>query len=201
MGLSERKIRQQLEVKNQIIASSREIVQAEGWAALSIRKIAEAIEYSVPVVYKHFESKEAITSYFVAEGFAALKHEIESCVIQGDSIENRVQQVAKGYWLFASKNPQDYELMFGVGLPTCEMHQQVPSIKELSTYLLEIINELIASSKNENISSCIKYRSFWSILHGVVAIELLSLNRWDNVCPSEVLEDTVNAFIQSIKTN
>ncbi|WP_149526589.1 TetR/AcrR family transcriptional regulator [Sphingobacterium hotanense] len=201
MGLSERKLRHQQEVKNQIIASSREIVNMEGWAALSIRKIADAIEYSVPVVYKHFESKEAITAFFVAEGFAALKKEMEACVVPTDPIEKRVQQLAEGYWLFASKNPKDYELMFGVGLPTCEMHQQVPAIAELANYLRQFIDELIESSGKKDLNTCVKYRSFWSILHGVVAIELLTINRWDSVCPSEVLADSIQAFTQSIQKN
>jgi AcrR family transcriptional regulator len=65
MGLTERRLRQQEELKQQIISCSREIVENEGWNALSIRKIADAIEYSVPVIYKHFENKEAISTYFV----------------------------------------------------------------------------------------------------------------------------------------
>ena len=65
MGISERKQRQQEEVKLEIIRCSWEIVEEQGWANLSIRKIADAIEYSVPVVYKHFENKEAIIAHFV----------------------------------------------------------------------------------------------------------------------------------------
>ena len=50
----ERKKRQQQELKDEIIHCSRQIVEKDGWNNLSIRKIAEAIEYSVPVIYKTF---------------------------------------------------------------------------------------------------------------------------------------------------
>ncbi len=201
MGVSERKQRQQEALRNRIISSSRDIVNQEGWAALSIRKIADAIEYSVPVIYKHFDSKEALTTYFVAEGFQTLKETIAAHMDAQASVEERLHQLAQGYWQFALKHPKDYELMFAVGLPTCEMHQKVPLIAELASFLREIIDELIAKSGKTEIEKCVKYRSLWGMLHGIVSIELLDLNKQDAVCPSLVLKDSINAFSQAILTN
>ena len=69
MGVSERKLRDLEKIRLQIIEQSWLIVQEEGWQALSIRKIADAIEYSVPVIYKHFENKDAIVAYFTNSRF------------------------------------------------------------------------------------------------------------------------------------
>jgi AcrR family transcriptional regulator len=64
MGIAERKIRQKEEVRTSILSAAWKLVVQEGWQALSIRKIADAIEYSVPVIYDHFQNKEAILEEF-----------------------------------------------------------------------------------------------------------------------------------------
>ena len=74
-------------------------------------------------------------------------------------------------------------------------------IAELASFLREIIDELIAKSGKTEIEKCVKYRSLWGMLHGIVSIELLDLNKQDAVCPSLVLKDSINAFSQAILTN
>jgi AcrR family transcriptional regulator len=72
MGITERRIRQKEEVKANILSTAWQIVKEDGWEAISIRKIADAIEYSVPVIYDHFQNKEAILWEFAKEGFRML---------------------------------------------------------------------------------------------------------------------------------
>lgn len=64
MSTTARREREIQELRSKIITQSWKIITEDGWQALSIRKIADAIEYSAPVIYKHFESKEAIIEYF-----------------------------------------------------------------------------------------------------------------------------------------
>jgi AcrR family transcriptional regulator len=72
MGIAERKIRQKEDVRASILKAAWQLVENEGWQAVSIRKIAEAIEYSVPVIYDHFQNKDAILLEFTKEGFRIL---------------------------------------------------------------------------------------------------------------------------------
>lgn len=60
MGITERRLRQKEEVRSGILATAWQMVKDDGWQSLSIRKIADAIEYSIPVIYDHFQNKEAI---------------------------------------------------------------------------------------------------------------------------------------------
>ena len=55
MGIAERKLRQKEELRMMILDAAWQMVKQEGWQALSLRRISEAIEYSVPVIYDHFE--------------------------------------------------------------------------------------------------------------------------------------------------
>ena len=198
MGLSERKIRQHQELKNQIIECSRAIVNNEGWSSLSIRKIADAIEYSVPVIYKHFENKEAIANYFITEGFSIMSREIKSKVDAKADISLRFQQLAHAYYDFALQYPKQYEIMFGVGIPTCEFALKNKEVGELSDYFFGLIKELIDKSGKKDIDVHMKFRSLWSILHGTVAFELLSIPQRESICPTKVLEDVVSSYTESI---
>jgi AcrR family transcriptional regulator len=78
MGITERRLRQKEEVRASILSTAWQMVREEGWQSLSLRKIADAIEYSVPVIYDHFENKEAIMLEFAKEGFQLLSKTIKS---------------------------------------------------------------------------------------------------------------------------
>ena len=56
------------------------MVKDEGWQSLSIRKIAAAVDYSIPVIYDHFENKEAILFEFAKQGFHLLTKNIQKAV-------------------------------------------------------------------------------------------------------------------------
>lgn len=198
MGLTERKLRQQQELKEQIIVCSREIVEKEGWASLSIRKIADAIEYSVPVIYKHFENKEAISAYFVKEGFIQLLESINQEIDPQENIATKIKQLSVGYWLFAAKYPKHYEIMFGLGIPTCEKTNESEEIKRVSNLMLSLIDEAIKVSGKKDLDRYLKLKTLWSILHGIVAMDLLALSSKENICPSAVLADAIDGYIKSI---
>ena len=72
MGITDRKLRQKEEVRASILDTAWEMVVTEGWHSFSIRKVADAIEYSVPVIYSHFENKDAILLEFNRKGFQLL---------------------------------------------------------------------------------------------------------------------------------
>ena len=69
MGIAERKLRERAEREHRIVAAARAIAEREGWDAVTIRRLAEEIEYSQPVLYSHFESRDAIVAAVAIEGF------------------------------------------------------------------------------------------------------------------------------------
>ncbi|MBL7879529.1 MAG: helix-turn-helix transcriptional regulator, partial [Chryseobacterium gambrini] len=72
MGLHERRQREKENIRASILDAAFSLAKTEGWASLSMRKIADAIEYSAPVVYDYFENKEAILYEISLNGFNCL---------------------------------------------------------------------------------------------------------------------------------
>ncbi len=120
MGITERKIRQKEEVRSSILKAAWQLVIEEGWQALSIRKIAEAIEYSVPVIYDHFANKEAILLELTKQGFQILNSELVKAKKRSANPEKQIEAMAYSYWEFAFDHKAYYQVMYGLGMPSCE---------------------------------------------------------------------------------
>src|SRR5580658_10595529 len=72
MTVTERQQRDRARRRQAIITAARQLAEAEGWDAVTTRRLADRVEYSQPVLYSHFENKDAIVRAVAIEGFADL---------------------------------------------------------------------------------------------------------------------------------
>ena len=72
MGVKERRERIKQATREGILQGARQIAQEEGWGALTIRKVADYIEYSPSIVYEYFDSKDEILRALMQQGFQTL---------------------------------------------------------------------------------------------------------------------------------
>lgn len=199
MGIVERKIRQKEGVRASILKAAWHLVEQEGWQALSIRKIAEAIEYSAPVIYDHFANKEAIMLEFTKQGFQLLNEELLKAKKRFLIPEQQIEGMAYNYWDFAFKNKEYYQLMYGLGMPTCETVRQIPELASFTELIISPIKELIAGSKHPEANAFMKLHTFWSMLHGLISINMMSQNESKEDMNNMVLRDFISTFIAGIK--
>lgn len=198
MGIVERKIRHKEEVKSGILAAAWNMVINEGWQSLSIRKIADAIEYSIPVIYNHFENKEAILLEFSKEGFQKLAEVLEKSKSSVQSPSEQLSVMAEAYWDFAFENKEYYQLMFGLGIPACEMVNQITEMKEMTSILISTIKEALQAANNTSTDSFLKFNTYWSILHGLVSIQMIEQEGRPNVLKKMILKDAMEGFGKSL---
>ncbi|WP_020607459.1 TetR/AcrR family transcriptional regulator [Spirosoma spitsbergense] len=198
MGIIERRQRQKTEVRTSILQAAWEVVLTEGWQALSIRKIADAIEYSAPVIYTHFESKDAILHEFTKEGFRLLTEAITQQRDSQTDASRQLEAMAEGYWNFAFAHKEYYQLMFGLGIPACEQVKRTVEMKEFADIVHAVIQEVIRAGSQPSIDAFLKYHTYLSILHGLVSIQMTGLNETVNPWSKLVLKDAVNGFIKAL---
>jgi AcrR family transcriptional regulator len=122
VGTRERQLRERLSMRRAILDAARELFVAEGFRTVSMRKIADRIEYSPAAIYSYFESKDDIFFALAEEGFRILEVLLEQIAVRpGDPLE----AVRLGFWefyQFSKTHPQYFELMF--------VDRSVPSIIE-----------------------------------------------------------------------
>ncbi|MDR3678755.1 MAG: TetR/AcrR family transcriptional regulator [Flavipsychrobacter sp.] len=199
MGITERRQRQKDEVRTSIINAARTLVLEEGWQSLSIRRIAEAIEYSVPVIYDHFENKDAILTEFTMTGYDMLAKSLKQAKSQSDQPCQQLDAMANAYWNFAFENKEYYQLMFGLGMPNCESARSIPGLAEFGELLITSIKEVIASSPNQDKDPFLKYHTFWSVLHGLVSINMMHKTTTHGNMNELILKDAISSFIKALK--
>jgi len=198
MGIAERKLRQKEEFRASILEAAWLQVLTDGWQSLSIRKIADAIEYSIPVIYNHFENKEAILLEFTKEGFQKLADTLQSVKNQYVVPSDQLEAMAHAYWDFAFTQKEYYQLMFGLGIPACEKVNQIAEMKNMSVIMISTIQETIKAGPNPEADFFLKYHTYLSILHGLVSIQMIRKDDKPNEENRKVLQDAISGFIKSL---
>lgn len=199
MGITERKIRQKEEVRLAILDTAWQLVKKEGWQQLSIRKIAEAIEYSAPVIYDHFSNKEAILLEIGKQGFQLLSKKMQQAKDKHNHPAEQLRAMADAYWSFAFKNKEYYQLMFGLGMPCCEVEKNMPEKFYFRNIVMGPIDELIKKNKVAVTDTCLKYHTFWSIVHGLISIKMMGNSDVSDELNKMVLDDAVAGFIKNLE--
>jgi AcrR family transcriptional regulator len=199
MGIAERRLRQKEEVRANILSTAWKLVKDEGWQSLSIRKIADAIEYSVPVIYDHFENKEDILLQFGKDGFGLLIKKLQQAKKRSEDPAEQLRLIADAYWNFAFKNKEYYQLMFGLGIACCETDKCIPGESAFRDLVMEPINAILDENKKKGINACLKYHTFWSVMHGLISIKMLSYSEIADELNKMVLDDAIEGFIKNLE--
>ena len=114
MTRQERRERELAERRQVIVDAARELAEAEGWESVTTRRLADRIEYSQPVLYSHFDGKDAIVTAVALEGYGELATLLHTARQQAGSAGAEPRAVASAYLEFARANPALYEAMFAM---------------------------------------------------------------------------------------
>jgi AcrR family transcriptional regulator len=137
MGTKERQDRERQAVTAAILDAARQLFLVEGYANVSIRKIAERIEYSPAAIYSYYASKDDIFLALANEGFHRLAAKVRAAMVTGDALEN-VRASWWAFYEFAKEEPEYFLLMF--------VDRSVPRITqewEGFEFLQELLNNAV----------------------------------------------------------
>jgi AcrR family transcriptional regulator len=172
MGIKERRDRERQELKQSILVAAREIAAQDGWQAVTIRKVADRIEYSPPTIYEHFESKEAILQELIHEGFQALFDGLYPALTSPGDPEARLLRMAGAYWEFAWKHPELYQVMHGLdGVPFCSEGTQA-NAEQTSCVLEELLQSLAPAAMSSVGNRQEAVDVIWGTLHGLISLTM-----------------------------
>lgn len=196
MSSIERKTRQKEALRTGILTAARNIAQREGWQAVTIRKIADEVEYTPPIVYEHFENKEAVLYEVAMEGFQLLRNKLEE--EKEPDPKQRLFFYALLYWHFAQEHREYYKLMFGVdGLPSIakERPKEVTATGEI---IAKTIQEISQISEEKELREVLF--QWMCIVNGFITIALIMEGKLmeREIVPEEFLERATRRFIKSI---
>lgn len=201
MGSKERILRLKDETRTKILNAALNIAQDEGWQALSMRKIADQIEYTAPIIYEYFGNKEGILMELTKKGYLILTKAICEARDKYEKAEDKMEAMWIAYWNFAFMHTEFYRLMYGVDMVRCGDKCSMPETDNLYSILAEVIKTLFGKEQVSEENICMKYHTYWSIIHGLISINLIHMNgRTTDELNQQILKDAIKGITLSINS-
>lgn len=198
MGSKDRIQRMKDETRSNILDASLEIAREEGWTALSMRKIADRIEYTAPIIYGYFENKEAILKELTKTGYIKLADKLEEAKLKSKDPAEQLEAMWLAYWHFAFAEKELYQVMYGVEMNCCAA-QACEVADKPANLIKEKINELIPEAKRSSAYTDIRYYTFWSVVHGLISINMTRQLSSEEI-NRQVLKDAIGGMINAIRS-
>jgi AcrR family transcriptional regulator len=163
-AISERRERERAHRHQLIITAARELAETEGWEAVTTRRLAERVEYSQPVLYSHFNGKDAIVSAVALDGFSELAAHLRRARQAAPEPGRALRAVCRAYLEFATERPALYQAMFI--LPTDLKFASA----ETPPPLRAAFGEFVSCFRPDNDRRELFAEVTWSALHGMAVL-------------------------------
>jgi AcrR family transcriptional regulator len=181
-----------------IVSAARDLARVQGWSSVSVRKIADQIQYKAPVIYEFFENKEALIAQVVAEGYRELRFQIAQVWKEQTKKELSLVLISIKYYEFASANSEVYAAMNLEG-SFKEGHKAIGDEREgFCREVSEMIGEWARGNGVNHIDCNEVTEVLWALLHGIVSLGL-SKQLGDSRSIRKIIESSVLYLEQGIK--
>ena len=197
MGVKERQEREREAVSRSILDAARELFVTHGYQEVSIRKIADRIEYSPAAIYSDFPSKDDIFFALAEEGFRLLFSYAQD-LQPGDTADaaGTLREMFWRYYEFSKDHPEYFALMF--------LDRTVPKIRdnwERFGFIGELKHDtrsriakaIAAGAVPEGTSPHAVFRLLLTAAHGAAALRLC-----DRLAPGEDADALARATIEAV---
>jgi AcrR family transcriptional regulator len=182
MGVKERRERAKSETRDKILDAARELFITEGYDGVSMRKVAEKIEYSPTAIYVHFADKEELFRELCHEDFGRLAEIFQSGTASLDPVE-RLRHIGRTYVDFGVQFPNHYKMMFMTPHPLAELDETDQEIKgnpEMDAYAflkLSVQQAIDAGCFRDELKDAeLISQTLWAAVHGVISLHIAKCN-------------------------
>jgi AcrR family transcriptional regulator len=194
MAIEDRRERERAARRRLIVTTARKLAEADGWDAVTTRRLSTEIEYSQPVLYKHFTGMEQIAEAVAVDGFGELADVIRAARSRAGTASDALTHIAHAYVDFAHDNPAVYDAMFTRATTLRFAAQDTPA--QLDAAFAELRHAVGLAADEHDADTLTEV--FWAALHGLV-----TLSRAGRLRPgydSERLQLLVNQFTRRRET-
>jgi AcrR family transcriptional regulator len=187
-----------------MLDAATRLLTEEGPAALTVRKVAEAVNCSTTLLYSLFGDKDGLSNALYLEGFARLKAEFAAEFAVSAQLDKpcglqRLNQIAQTYHRYAKNNPSYYMVMFGDAMagfvPPLESRNQA---WESLAVMIDAFDECMQAGALPRTNPTAAARLLWAAMHGAVSLELkgyyLKTER-----ANELFDAAVHAVLRSLQ--
>ncbi len=167
-------------LKRAILDATLQIVEKEGYQAVTIRRIASAIDYSVPTIYEFFENKEMLFRELKKQWLQKMLELIQKIQREESDPFETLHKIALGYAQYALENGSHYRAVMQEG------SDDFPEIQAMRA----ILKELLPKATENSIDL------FRSYLHGIVSLALANKISGGEARCYQLINEGISAFLK-----
>jgi AcrR family transcriptional regulator len=166
MATEDRRARERAARRQLIVDAARQVAEAEGWDAVTTRRLSTEIEYSQPVLYKHFSGMDQIAAAVAIDGFAELGRLVRAACTDAKTPTDALAGMARAYLDFARDNPAVYDAMF-TGRTTLRFAEpdSPPELVAAFDGLRQAVASVASDAEADTLTEV-----FWAALHGLASL-------------------------------
>jgi AcrR family transcriptional regulator len=179
LGPRERRDREREEIRTKILDAARELFASEGVESVTMRRIADRIEYSPTAIYFHFKDKEALLAELCDSDFRAFAQNFTAAAAIVDPLE-RLRAAGRSYIQFGLTHPSHYRVMFMTPKPANDNSALTKGVPEEDAYAFLkgiLVEAMAAGLLREDLGDVdVVSQVIWAGVHGVVSLEIAKCN-------------------------
>lgn len=201
MGVQERRARQKKFLRQEILDAASELFVRNGYENVSMRRIADKIEYSPTTIYIYFKDKAELLEQVCKETFGRLVERLSKIMQQpGDPVE-RLKRGLVAYIEFGLENPHHYRATFMMPLPEgfdkAKYHTEDSPGMQAFAFLTRGLGECIAAGKMPAMNVELASQTLWAGIHGITSL-LITHETFPWVGREKVIHSTVDTLVAGV---
>lgn len=204
MGVSERRAREKEVLRSQILNAASELFITEGVQSVSMRRIADKIEYAPSTIYLYFKDKEELLHTICQEVFERLTEILQEIHRQAMPPLDQLRAGCRAYIDFGLAHPHHYLLVFGP-VTYEETPGELTEVDQAGLKTFDQLRQTIRMGMEAGeIRSCdveVLSQSVWMTLHGITDLLIISKDvpnfPWAD--PEALINCSLDSIIRSVR--
>lgn len=201
MGVKERKLRQKKFLRQEILDAASELFVKEGYENVSMRRIADKIEYSPTTIYLYFKDKAELLEQVCHETFSRLSQHLKVILEQPGDPLVRLRRGLIAYVHFGLENPHHYRATFMMPIPDGFDKQKYASPDspglQAFDFLRRCVFDCISASRLHPKDPELASQTLWCAAHGVTSL-LITHPLFPWVGKEQVIESVIDTAIAGV---
>ncbi len=172
MGIKQRRERERQEIRQSILSAAQAIAAAEGWQAVTTRKVADRIEYSQPTIYEYFQNKQAILIALLHQGYELILQTLQHAAESTANPEEQLLAISQAYWNFAFTSPELYQVMHSLEGVAFGQPETPLAARQAFALLRENVMKWAEATNTQLPHPDDAVDALWGVLHGLTTLAM-----------------------------
>jgi AcrR family transcriptional regulator len=203
-GAQDRRVRHKTLLRQEILDAARDILVREGYEGLSMRKVAERIDYSPTAIYLHFKDRDDLVFCVCEQLMAGLVRGLQQVAERNANPLVALKKGLRRYVEFGLKHPEHYQATFGIPHghdPAKDARYQAPGTMGMQAFgfLPRLVGECVRQKKLPKLDVHNASCALWAAVHGITSLLIVMPNfKWGD--PDEVIDELITMLVNGLQT-